>query len=181
MLRVRSVLLDFSAFPYTTHNGSNIAQWIVNVLAKYGLKLSDIRTVVPDGASNGLKALKTLHVPFEVCYAHNLARCLEIAFGRGSKVTQNDELKKLIRKHDRIAQKFHQSTKCTKLLHEVPLVRVARECDQNARMLSFTVDCCSVCRHRRMGVFVRRRSSMSASTPPHGGTGCTRRSAAITY
>ena len=66
VLRVRSILLDFSAFPYITHSGSNIAQWIVNVLAKYGCTLKDIRTIVPDGASNGIKALRMLHVAFEV-------------------------------------------------------------------------------------------------------------------
>ena len=62
--------------------------------------------------------MRLLYVPSEVCYVHNLQRAIEIAFGRGSKPTQNASLAALIRKHDRISQRFHQSTKMTKQLQE---------------------------------------------------------------
>ena len=58
VLRVVSKLLDFSAFPYIEHSGANIAKWIISVLSKYSLTLADIKMIVPDGASNGRKALR---------------------------------------------------------------------------------------------------------------------------
>ena len=87
-------------------------------MAKYGLTLADVLIIVPDGASNGKKACRKLHVPYEVCYAHNFQRVVEIAFGRGSTPSENPEMRIILRKHDRISQKFHQSTQCTKLLQK---------------------------------------------------------------
>ena len=117
-LKISTVLLDFSAFPYIRHTADNIAAWIVTTIAKYGLTLADVLIIVPDGASNGKKACRKLHVPYEVCYAHNFQRVVEIAFGRGSTPSENPEMRIILRKHDRISQKFHQSTQCTKLLQK---------------------------------------------------------------
>ena len=36
-LKISTVLLDFSAFPYIRHTADNIAAWIVTTVTKYGL------------------------------------------------------------------------------------------------------------------------------------------------
>lgn len=69
VLKVKHKLLDFSSFPYVKHTGKNLAKWIVSVLARFGLSLSDALMFVPDGASNNINALTMLFVPFEVSCA----------------------------------------------------------------------------------------------------------------
>lgn len=135
-LKISTRLLDFSAFPYIRHTADNIAAWIVSTLAKYGLTLADVLIIVPDGASNGKKACRKLHVPYEVCHAHNFQRVIEIALGRGSTPSENPEMSSILRKHDRISQKFHQSTQCTKLLQKAQTDNGIRP----AKVLNVTVN-----------------------------------------
>ena len=97
-LKIQTRLLDFSAFPYIRHTGVNIAAWIVSTLHKFGLSLNEVLVVVPDGAANGKKACRKLHVPYEVCHAHNFQRVIEIAHGRGSTPSENPEMKTVLRK-----------------------------------------------------------------------------------
>ena len=55
-------------------------------MAKYGLFLEDFHLFVPDGASNGIKALKLLKSLYRVCAAHDLQMSASHAAGNGSKV-----------------------------------------------------------------------------------------------
>ena len=91
-LKISTRLLDFSAFPYIRHTADNIAALIISTLAKHGLTLADVLVIVPDGASNGKKACRKLHVPYEVCHAHNFQRVIEITLGRGSTPSENPEM-----------------------------------------------------------------------------------------
>ena len=63
-----------------------VEAWIRASLAKYGLFLEDFHLFVPDGASNGIKALKLLKSLYRVCAAHDLQMSASHAAGNGSKV-----------------------------------------------------------------------------------------------
>ena len=122
-----------------------VEAWIRASLAKYGLFLEDFHLFVPDGASNGIKALKLLKSLYRVCAAHDLQMSASHAAGNGSKVrplslpvsctsldprcrccaqvSKNPEIKALERKNSHIAARVHMSTKTTKTLQEVQIAR----------------------------------------------------------
>ena len=142
---LKSILLDFSSFPFKVHSAVNIEAWVRASLANYGLQLEDFHLFVPDGASNGTKALKLLKALYRVCAAHDLQMSASHAAGNGSKVrppplslpvsctsldprcrccalvqvSKNSEIKALERKNSHIAARVHLSTKTTKILQEV--------------------------------------------------------------
>ena len=136
-------------------------------MAKYGLFLEDFHLVVPDGANNGIKALKLLKVLYRVCAAHDLQMSASHAAGNGSKVrplplslpvscisldphccccvlaqvSKNPEIKALERKNSHIAARVHMSTKTTKTLQEVQIARgVPPRCAPCAPLCTLVTD-----------------------------------------
>ena len=123
--------------------------WIRASLAKYGFFLEDFHLFVPDGASNGTKALKLPKALYRVCAAHDLQMSASHAAGNGSnvrppplslpvsctsldprccccalaQVSKNPEIKTLERKNSHIAARVHMSTKTTNTLQEVQIAR----------------------------------------------------------
>jgi hypothetical protein len=47
------------------HTGRAIAMWVLAALADVGLRPTDLTLGCPDGASNGLKALRQMHVTYD--------------------------------------------------------------------------------------------------------------------
>ena len=86
-LVMKSILLDFSSFPFKSHTAENIEAWLLSSIAKYGLSIEDFHLFAPDGANNGLKAMKLLKALYRVCAAHNVQMAAQHAGGNGSKVS----------------------------------------------------------------------------------------------
>ena len=85
-LILKSLILDFSSFPFKSHTAVNIEAWLLSTFEKFGLSVADFHLFVPDGAANGLKALKLLKVLCRVCAAHDLQSSASHATGNGSRV-----------------------------------------------------------------------------------------------
>ena len=64
------MLLKFGQFEKLRHTGRAIAMWVLAALADVGLKPTDLTLGCPDGASNGLKALRQMHVTYDPCVEH---------------------------------------------------------------------------------------------------------------
>ena len=74
---------------------------------------------VPDGASNGINALKTTGMDYEICDPHQLQRAVLYAVGLAGKESVNPEFAAVLKKQNKIGAKVHMSTKTTKTLHEI--------------------------------------------------------------
>ena len=59
-------VLDFSAFPFSSHTASNIKIWLTELLASKGITLSMVSHVTPDGAADGRAAIKSIPELFKV-------------------------------------------------------------------------------------------------------------------
>ena len=105
VLELANIVLAFEAFPYKRHTGLNIAKWIKSSLARVGLELGDVVMMVPDGAANGIKAVKYLDMKYDICPAHQLHRSILYACGFAGKPSQNAKLALMLRNSNRIASK----------------------------------------------------------------------------
>ena len=54
------MLLLFESIPEKSHTGLNIEKWIENSLRQSGLEKAGVTLTVPDGAANGLRALRAM-------------------------------------------------------------------------------------------------------------------------
>jgi hypothetical protein len=113
---LKQILLDFSVFPESSHTSVHIAAWIQRVLRRHNLGLDDIVITVPDGAGNGKKAVKLLGLPWRVCMAHNLQRCILYALGLAGATSRNPDLKALVMANRRMVGAIHHSTQNQKAL-----------------------------------------------------------------
>lgn len=73
-LELHDVVLLFETFPEKSHTGLAIETWIQNGLTAAGLEKADIALTVPDGAANGLRALRAMGLPYEASGARAHAR-----------------------------------------------------------------------------------------------------------
>ena len=71
-LELVDCVLLFESFPEKSHTGLNIENWLLNGLNEAGLEKADIALTVPDGAANGLRALRAMGLPYEICDPHQL-------------------------------------------------------------------------------------------------------------
>ena len=71
-LELVDCVLLFESFPEKSHTGLNIENWLLNGLKEAGLEKADIALTVPDGAANGLRALRAMGLPYEICDPHQL-------------------------------------------------------------------------------------------------------------
>jgi hypothetical protein len=107
----QDMLLKFGHFPKIRHTGKAIARWLLNALAAVGLSTTDIVLATPDGASNGLKALRMMHVVYDICVEHQLDRIVSHATGLASKKgAENPDCYALIKANRKMAAKILTSS-----------------------------------------------------------------------
>ena len=112
-------LLECCEFPRASHSGANIATFMREVFNTYGINLSDIILMCPDGASNGIKAAKILGIDWFVCFCHNVQRCVSYGMDLGSKKGgTNRKAREIIRDFTALATLTKRSAKVTKLLKQ---------------------------------------------------------------
>jgi hypothetical protein len=118
------MLLKFGHFTPVTHSAKNIARWLLRALSDVGLTPADITLATPDGAANGLKALRIMGVMFDACIEHQLDRAVSHSTGEGTKGhAANPACHDLIVANAKMAAKIVSSTKlqlglCQKQLEE---------------------------------------------------------------
>lgn len=113
-LELHDDLLDFSIFPFTEHTGENIKSWIISICDRWHIPLASISGVTPDGAADGVKALKLikeLKHSFDICGLHQLQRSILYAIGLAASKSscRNRTARDLIAQHKRVVQLSHQS------------------------------------------------------------------------
>jgi len=104
-LYLEEAVLTFEAFPKTRHLAHDIANHIKVVLARYELRVKDIRLATPDGGSNMLAAVKLLNLNRRYCYPHKLQRAILQGIGED----QNPGLAELEKKIDAVTHKTNTS------------------------------------------------------------------------
>jgi len=123
-------LLDFSVND-ESKTADNIANWVQEVMAVYGLKFEHISVIVPDGAANCSSACDILNArsnlgfvesSFEthICDCHNLARAILYGVGQhGNKAnSKNPEVRETLLQFKTIVRKFNQSPMLSKILKQ---------------------------------------------------------------
>lgn len=124
-LRILSEVLDFNKFPFTEHTGEHIATWFKETLEKEGVKFSSVAGISPDGAADGqcaMASIAELGEKTDTCDLHRLQRAVLAALGLSGRVSKNDEVKSLLRKHGRIVTLSHQSNAVSEGIHDMQVV-----------------------------------------------------------
>jgi hypothetical protein len=125
-LELVSELLHFEIFELGNHTGPNIKYVVEKVFKKKGIKHegvdSMISLVCPDGAADGLSALKAMRgTPWRVCEAHNLNRTALYALGTAqakASNSSNPDVRAVMRKHGTYVRLLSQAKLAAKLLRE---------------------------------------------------------------
>jgi hypothetical protein len=106
------MLLKFGQFEKLRHTGRAIAMWVLAApLADVGLRPTDLTPGCPDGASNGLKALRQMHITYDPCVEHQLDRAVKHSTGEASTDgEENLECYALIMANRKMAAKVLSST-----------------------------------------------------------------------
>jgi hypothetical protein len=87
--------------------------WVLAALADVGLRPTDLTLGCPDGASNGLKALRQMNVTYDPCAEHQLDRTSTVkhSTGEASKDGEdNQECYALIMANRKVVSKVLSST-----------------------------------------------------------------------
>ena len=83
-MRVVSEVLDFIVFPYLSHEGANIYEWLIEVLERKKLLVAMLCGICPDGGSDGQAALaidEEIGKLVDTCYLHQLQRSVLYSIG----------------------------------------------------------------------------------------------------
>ena len=88
---VVSKVLGFQKFDVDSHTGTNIRNWTLKVLARFGLATSDCIIFTMDGAANNKTAFEGDNSSLEtqVCVAHGLQCCTKVAVGETGAATKD--------------------------------------------------------------------------------------------
>ena len=111
-LELQSELLEFEEFPYTAHTAVNIANWIQATLRKKNLPLSVLTGITPDGASDGVAAIKSIDQLAElldICLLHQTNRTLLYAMGLTGRPCRNEAAREVIRENRKVVALSNQS------------------------------------------------------------------------
>lgn len=111
-LEVSSEVLEFEQFPETRHTANNIKTWIQSVLTRNKLPYHAVSGVSPDGAADGVAAIKQineLHNVLDKCQLHQLNRTVLASLGLALTPCPNEGAKEVVRSHRRISQLSNQS------------------------------------------------------------------------
>jgi hypothetical protein len=103
--------LKFGQFEELRHTGRAIAMWVLAALADVDLRPTDLTLGCPDGASNGVKALRQMNVTYGPCAEHQLDRAVKHSTGEASKDGEdNQECHTLIMANRKMVSKVLSST-----------------------------------------------------------------------
>lgn len=76
-LYLRSEIIDFNVFPYSSKSGENIKEWFLNVIKANDIEHSMVSGITLDGAADGqcgLSKIPVLSETVDTCYLHQLQR-----------------------------------------------------------------------------------------------------------
>ena len=117
----REHVIEFCSFPELTCNAKTIAKCYRDALNRYGLKLSDVVLVSPDGESAGLAALRLLGLPFEICIPHQIARSILYAGGEVKAEDANPDYLAVLASFRQVSALVRKSPKISKMLRDTQL------------------------------------------------------------
>ena len=111
-LYLRSEVLDFNVFPFSAKTGALIKDWFLGVCKKYGIEPSMSSGVTPDGAADGqcgLAQCEVFNETVDTCLLHQLQRAVLYALGLAGSVSNNEDAKAVLKKHNRVVMLSRQS------------------------------------------------------------------------
>ena len=125
-IHVLDELLDFYMFPFISHVSVNIRDWFIQLMAAEELPAQLWTGVTPDGAADGLKALRMipgLEKKVNTCHLHQVQRSVLYAIGlAGSASTRkNQDARDLVRTNGRITKLQNQSRHVNNSVREIQL------------------------------------------------------------
>ena len=125
-IRLVDELLDFFMFPFISHVSVNIRDWFIEIMIAEELPAQVWTGITPDGAADGLKALRMipgLEKKVNTCHLHQMQRSVLYAVGlAGTASTQkNQDARDLIRTNGRITKLQNQSRHINNSVREVQL------------------------------------------------------------
>ena len=118
-LQLAQFLMSFKKFPRKRHNAENLSEFVDDELIALGIESEDIEMATPDGASNGVKALKLSSIPGRVCADHNLQRCAKYGLGTTGKPCKNPYMRDHIKSNKKMVKKTRQCDRVENALDQV--------------------------------------------------------------
>ena len=107
-------VMEFYVFPFTAHTSENIKTWLVSLFAAEDLPATVWIGITPDGAADGVKAIRSvpgLAHKMNVCHLHQLQRIVQYSIGMAGsgRTRKNQDARDLITINARQTQLQHQS------------------------------------------------------------------------
>lgn len=118
ILKLVDELLEFRAFPFTSHTADDVCTWLVDLLLAFEIKSDNIVGVTPDGEKAGRKGIASvpgLAHKVDVCDQHQVQRTAMYMLGMAGPKNNNPnrDARELLYVNKRVVQLQHQVREVT--------------------------------------------------------------------